>query len=85
MHHFIKFFPQLILDADTLYPNKKTKLAAIAPKIVSYGSLTSKKKKSPVELKTLIVEYDELVVSLDQESPEFHSKNNVKTLFRILD
>lgn len=68
-------FPQLILDADNLYPNKETKLLEIAPKIVSYGSLESRKKKSPVELKNLVVEYEESVVGLDEESPEFHSKS----------
>lgn len=61
------------MDADTLYPNKKSKLIEIAPKIVTYGLIASKKKKAPPELKTLIVEYDESTVGLDEESTEFHS------------
>lgn len=46
--------------------------------IVSYGTLKSKKKKSPAELRALVIEYDESVVGLEPESTEFHGRRNVR-------
>lgn len=71
------------MDADTLYPNKKTKLPEIAPKIIEFGSLNARKKKAPLELKNLIVEYDESAVGLDEESSEFRGNKARNLLFNI--
>lgn len=64
------------MDADTLYPNKNTKLSELAPKIVSYGTLKSKKRNSPEELRALVVEYDESSVGLEIDSSELISINS---------
>ncbi len=73
--------PQFVLDADTLYPNKKSKLPELATKIVEFGSLNARKKKAPVELKTFMIEYDESAVGLDEESSEFRGNKATSIFF----
>lgn len=70
-----------MLDADTLYPNKKTKLPDIASKIVQFGSLNARKKKASPELKHLFVEFDESIVGIDEETSEFRGNKRTNTLF----
>lgn len=70
----------MVLDADTLYPNKESKLPELAPKIVQFGSLNARKKKAPVELKNFIVEFEESAVGLDEESSEFRGNEATSLL-----
>lgn len=60
-----------MLDGDTLLANKKSMLLEIAPKIIAYAK---PKAKSSLDIKTLIVAYEELIVGLEILSVEFQSK-----------
>lgn len=76
-----------MLDGETLLTNKNSMLLEIAPKIIAYAY---PKKRTTLDVKSLIATYEELIVGLENTSIEYQSKTVhnhkriVKTLIEIL-
>lgn len=60
-----------MFDADTLLANKKSILSEIAPKIIVYAH---PKKKTVLEVRSILTAFEELTVGLEITSIEYLSK-----------